>query len=275
MISRVALFSYAAVKHRVDAFDHWAAWQKFRRGFQAPFYRLPDTGLFGLTPLRMHILICGFQASGTTLLQLMMENSFPQARRFGKERSGWRAATYSLRNHELLISKQPRDMLRLEPLKQFYKSRRAKLRIILMLRDPRNLLTTRASKDGTGPYGGSAAEWRTYYRAFCQQNEQPECLVVRYEDLVQNVTGEQERIERFIGRPIKMPFADFLTVDREDFDTHTLCGLRPLDTSRVSRWRQPAHADRLRDMLKQLPELPGELIKLGYEQNDDWTRPYL
>ena len=65
--------SYFAVKRQVDRFDRWPAWQQVRRGFQAPIYRFSDTGLFGLKPLQTHILICGFPASGTTLLQLMLE----------------------------------------------------------------------------------------------------------------------------------------------------------------------------------------------------------
>jgi len=39
------------------------------------------------------------------MLQMMLENAMPQARRFGCETGGWRAATFAWRNHALLISK--------------------------------------------------------------------------------------------------------------------------------------------------------------------------
>src|ERR1700759_582777 len=110
----IASSGYWAVKRQVARFDRWEPWGRIRRGVRAPFYRFPDTGLFGLTPLKMHVLICGFPNAGTTLLQLMLENGLPKARRFGRERAGWRAATYSRRNHELMISKQPQDLIRLE-----------------------------------------------------------------------------------------------------------------------------------------------------------------
>jgi hypothetical protein len=70
-VPRFAHAGFFAVKHQVDRFDTWPAWQKVRRGFQAPIYRIADTGLFGLTPLETHILICGFPAAGTTLIRLI------------------------------------------------------------------------------------------------------------------------------------------------------------------------------------------------------------
>src|SRR5690348_217375 len=98
----------------------WPRLLQLERRLLMPLYRLPDTGLLGLTPLRTHILVCGFPRSGTTLLQLMLENSLPHARRFGREVGGWRAATYAWRNHAVLISKVPHDMFRLDPLRKFY-----------------------------------------------------------------------------------------------------------------------------------------------------------
>jgi hypothetical protein len=246
-----------------------------RRGFQAPIYRFADTGLFGLTPLETHVLICGFPASGTTLFQLMVENGLPNAKRFGVERSGWKAATYSLRNHSVLISKQPRDMLRLDPLRDFYSTRKARLKIIVMLRDPRDLLTARRKNGECPNYCGTAKSWREYYVPFLQQRDRDDSLVVRFEDLIADPGVEQKRFEEFTGHQMAVPFANYLTVDRRDFDTSKLCGLRPLDSSRVSRWREPVHHERIRGILADLPELPAALQRLGYEDNSDWTRKYL
>jgi hypothetical protein len=272
---RFAYRSYAAVKHQVDLLDRWPRWQRIRRGFQAPFYRIADTGWFGLSPLKMHVLICGFPAAGTTLLQLMLENGLPDARRFGKERSGWRAATYSLRNHELMISKQPHDLFRLDPLRSFYAGRKAELRVILMLRDPRDLLTSQRPRGNSLEYCGACEDWRTYYHAFLRQWHRSDTLVIRYEDLVEQAESQQTRVEAFVGRSMAVAFTDFPLVDREDFDTSTLCGLRPLDPTRISRWRDPAHYTRIQQILRQLPELPSALQKLGYEQDSSWIQPYL
>lgn len=274
-VPRFAVSGYAAVKHQVDRLDRWPAWQRVRRGFQAPFYRIADTGWFGLTSLKQHILICGFPAAGTTLMQLMVENGLPHARRFGKERSGWKAATYSLRNHAILISKQPHDLFRLDPLRRFYETRQADLRIILMLRDPRDLLTSQRPAGQSLQYVGSCDDWRMYYHSFIRQCDRADTLVVRYEDLIGNPAVEQQRVEAFTENKMAVPFESFLSVDRNDFDTTTLCGLRPLDPARISRWREPIHRPRVQQILKQLPELPAALEELGYENDSDWIQRYV
>jgi len=274
-IPRFASASYLAVKHQVDRFDRWPAWQKVRRGFQAPIFQFADTGWLGLTPLKTHILICGFPAAGTTLLQLMLENGLPGARRFGKERSGWKAATYSFRNHSIMISKQPRDIFRLAPLREFYQARPAELRVILMQRDPRDLLTAQRKRGDSLEYCGSAKDWKGYYIYFLKQREAADSLIVRYEDLVTNVAAEQQRVEAFLQMKMSVPFEQCNSVVREDFDTTTLCGVRAVETSRVARWREPSHKQRITQMLLELPDLPEAVRQLGYESDDAWTQPFL
>jgi hypothetical protein len=265
LLPKLAKTGYFAVKHKVDQFDKWPAWQRVRRGFQAPVYRIADTGLFGLTPLQTHILICGFPGSGTTLLQLMIENGLPHARRFGRERSGWKAATYSRRNHSVLISKQPRDLLRLQPLRDFYRGRPARLKVIVMIRDPRDLMTVRRECGQTSAYSGCPQLWKTYYDALLRERDQPDTLVVRFEDLIGQTHSEQMRIEAFVGHRMAVPFAQTHEVPREDFDHSTLRGLRPPDPTRIARWKQPAHRQRINEVMQWLPELPEALIGMGYE----------
>jgi hypothetical protein len=269
-------------------FAQWPAGKRLRRRVMASVYRLPDTGLFGLTPLESHLLICGFPAAGTTLLQLMLENGLPQARRFGREVGGWRAATYAWRNHPVVISKVPHDLFRLAPLRDFYRTRRADLRVLLMLRDPRDLLTARRPRTGIGAGGcGRHADqagvddycltpeqWRRYWVAFRQNQTQADAMVVRYEDLVTDLTGEQGRVERFVGHQMAVPFADCMTVDRPDFDAVTLRGRRPVERSRIARWRRPEHAARLAQVLRYLPELPAAVVDLGYASDVGWAEPF-
>ena len=271
-------------------YDQWTGGKRLRRQLVARLYRLPDTGLLGLTPLRTHVLICGFPASGTTLLQLMVENGLPAARRFGTEVGGWRAATYAWRNHAVVISKVPHDVFRLAPLRAFYATRRAELKVLLTSRDPRDLLTARRPKTGIGGAGcgrhggGTDAptdeycltpnQWRQYWVAYCQNRHHPDVKIVRYEDLVTDIAAEQARVERFVGHPMAVPFADCMKVDRPDFDAATLRGRRPVDTSRVARWRDPAHAGRLSAVLAVLPELPAAVVDLGYEPDASWADGY-
>lgn len=230
-----------------------------------PLYRIPDAGVLGLTPLRTHILICGFPRSGTTLLQLMLENALPQARRFGREVAGWRAATYAWRNHPVVISKVPHDLFRLGPLRNFYVRRRAALKIILMQRDPRDVLTSQRKTGGPVGYCVSCERWRAYFKAFLSERDTEDCLVVRYEDLVGDPDRQQERIEKFTGEAMCLPFSGFHTTRRPDFRTDTLNGLRPVETSLVARWRRDEHRRRVEHVVQNLPELPRALVELGYE----------
>jgi hypothetical protein len=250
--------------------EDWGPVRKWRRRLLSPLFRISDSGLPGLTPLRTHILICGFPRSGTTLLQMMLENAMPKARRFGREVGGWRAATYSWRNHPIVISKVPHDIFRLDGLRDFYASRPASLRIILMLRDPRDVLTSRRTTGGPKGYVVGPERWRRYYQAFLRERNDPSTLVVNYENLVRDVALHQRRIEEFTGEVMDAPMAEFQNVQRPDFDTSTLNGLRAVDQSCIARWEAPEHRQHITSMLREIPELPEALVTLGYEQDERW-----
>ena len=246
----------------------WSAWKRFRRGFMSAVYCFPDRGRFGLTPLQKHVLICGFPRSGTTMLQLMLENAMPRARRFGREVGGWRAATYSWRNHRVIISKVPHDIFRLQGLREFYASHPASLKVIVMVRDPRDVLTSQRETGGPPGYVVSPERWRSYNRAVQQEQSASDCMTVRYEDLIACPATEQARIGQFIDEPFEIPFDQFHKPSRPDFAVETLNGLRPIENSRVARWANPRHRDQLEICRSQLPELDQSLVTFGYEACD-------
>ena len=204
----------------------------------------------------------------------MIENGLPDARRFGKERSGWKAATYSTRNHEILISKQPQDLLRLDSLKAFYADRKAILKTIVMLRDPRDLMTTMRKRGDEKAYCYPCDYWKNYYDAFLNQHNCDQTLLVRYENLIENPIDLQQIIEKFVEKKMQVPFDQFQNVERDDFDHTTLCGLRPLDATHIARWQAPQHHDRIREIITQIPDLPSIVQQLRYAQDDTWTAPY-
>jgi hypothetical protein len=255
-----------------NLFAQCRRWKRWRRQLVSTLFRIPDRGLFGLTPVRTHILICGFPRSGTTLLQMMLENGIPEARRLGREVGAWRAATYIWRNHPVLISKVPQDIFRLEPVRDFYSLRPANLRIILMVRDPRDVLTSQRKFGGPDGYCVGAERWRKYFQAFLRHRNDPDVLVVRYEDLVCDPISQQQRIEAFTNETAFTPFSDFHSVARPDFDIETLNGVRPVEQSLISRWLQPEHRQRIQSMINAIEELAEALIELGYESDDRWIK---
>ena len=261
----------SAFRSQETIYDNWPALKRFRRRFISPIFCLSDTGLFGLRKLRTHIVICGYQRSGTTLLLAMMEHALPYAKQFHKEISGWRAATWCWRNHEVIVSKVPRDILKLHQLRNFYRNRRAKLKAIVLVRDPRDVLTSNHTSHARR-YFQDLNEWKALHAAFRAQQDQRDVLVIKYEDLVTDVPDVQKRIEDFTGEKTSRPFDEFYLNKKIQFDASALNGLRPVDCKSIGRWRDSEHRDRIREILQQVPELPAILIELGYEKNDAWLQ---
>ncbi len=245
--------------------------RSLKRRVASMFYCLPDTGVFGLTPLRTHIAVCGYPRSGTTMMLMMLEYALPRAKRFGHEQSGWRAAAAAWRNHAVMVSKAPNDVFKLHRLRNFYGNRGAAFRPILMLRDPRDVLTSRHVITGNERYFVDIPQWKDYTAYIQHYLNDPDVLVVRYEDFVDDVDGWQTRIESFAGERFDRPLNQFFTEERSDFRTRALNGVRPVDTKSVGRWCKPEHRARLDEILCDVPEFPQVLIDLGYEQDQSWT----
>jgi hypothetical protein len=265
--------SVAVLNPNATIYDDWSALKRFRRRLIAPIYRFSDTGLFGLKKLRTHILICGYQRSGTTLLLAMMEHALPNAKQFHKEISGWRAATWCWRNHEIMISKVPRDILKLNAIRNFYRSRQAKLRAIVMVRDPRDMLTSHHVLHDR-QYFQDLEEFKLLHTAVMAQKDREDVLLIKYEDLVTDVPGMQKRIEAFTGEKMKRDLTGFHQSQNERFDTSALNGVRPVDQKGIGRWKKPEHRQRLGEILIQVPELPKILIDLGYENDANWAAAF-
>jgi hypothetical protein len=232
-----------------------------------------DRGWFGTTPLRTHVVMCGFPRSGTTLLQLMVETAYPGARTFHRERAALAAVqnTWPGR-HALLITKRPDDVFWLDEIREQYRTRRPKPRFVISLRDPRGVLTSKhAKKPG---YCVPAAKWRATYEHIQYNLQFDDVITVEYRDLVERPLAVQERLAAFFGCQPASRFDEYLSATPGDFDTTALNGVRPLDASRLDQWRAPKHRPRIQQLLRELPELPDRLIEMGYEHDAEWTRDY-
>jgi hypothetical protein len=247
--------------------------KRLRRQIRSLFYCFPDKGWFGLTPLRTHIHICGYPRAGSTLLLRMMEYALPKARRFGREESGWRAAVHEWRNHALMISKVPWDILKLHRLLKFYEKRKATLRVIVLIRDPRDVITSHHASHERR-YFLDIPTWMDIHAHVCLYQDNPHILFVRYENLVTDVEGTQSKIDAFTAEPSERPFRDFLKEKRPDFDERPLSGLRPVDTNIVGRWRKPKHRDRIEEILDQVSKFSQVLIDMGYEKDTSWIEEW-
>jgi hypothetical protein len=233
-----------------------------------------DRGWFGATPLLTHLVMCGFPRSGTTLLQLMVETAYPGARTFHRER----AALAAIQNtwpgrHALMITKRPDDIFWLDDVRERYRGRRTRPRFVISVRDPRAVLTSvHVNKPG---YCVPPAKWQAAYEHLQYHRQFGDVLVVEYRDVVERPLHVQEQLSAFTGHAPEGRFDQYLAAVPADFDTAALNGVRPLDPTRLERWRSPKHRDRMQQILRELPELPDRLIEMGYEPDDAWIREYL
>jgi hypothetical protein len=274
----------APVFHRPPHPDFEAPWppppkgiiKSVRRALRKSFYTVVVNGGFGLRPLRTHVVICGFARSGSTLLQMQIETCVSDARTFGTEMSAaW--VQYRLTNHSFLITKAPWDVFYLDEIRALYAKRRADVRFILTVRDPRAVLTSVHATITGGPdgYFFNPAHWITYYEHVLYAQQFDDVLTVEYEDVVRHPEKIERRLTEFIGWHVHLPFNQFHTAVSPDFEQINLNGLRPLDPTRLDAWRQEKHRDRICRVLREIPELPEYLIEMGYEPDTSWVRDYL
>jgi hypothetical protein len=250
-----------------------------RRRLKKLVFGAIDGGWFGLRPLKSHVVVCGFPRSGSTLLLLMMETCVSDARTFGEEVPALWAAQYALRNHSFLITKDPFDVFFLNDIRSFHADRGVDARFVITVRDPRAVLTSRHARHPDRQPGGyyeSPESWLAFYQQVRYVQRSGDAMTVRYEDLVSRPAQTQRGLTEFIGWNVHLPIEQFHTQASPEFkDTFALNGVRPLERSRVTSWRQPEHYERMRHLLQVLPDLPEYVIELGYETNTEWTWEYL
>ena len=244
-----------------------------RRRLRHAYVRATEMGLFGLVPLKTHVVICGYPRSGTTLLQAMMETSSADARSYGRERSALSVAKYTWPGRSpIVISKLPDDIFRVDQIRDYYRDLQTDVRFVLSVRDPRAVLTS-IFVDKPG-YCVPSIKWRAVYEHIQYQRQFDDVIVTEYRDLVETPGAVQDRLAEFTGCHTRLRFEEFHQAVPGHFDTRPLNGVRPIDRGSLDKWRRPEHKARIQEILREIPELPERLIELGYETNTAWMQEY-
>jgi hypothetical protein len=207
-------------------------------------------------------------------MQLQVETCVSDVRAFGTEVPALAAAQSELRNHSYMVTKNPLDVFLTDEIRAFYAVRRADVRFVLTVRDPRSILTS-VHGNRPGDYYVRPCEWPAYYEHVRYAQQFDDVVTVEYEDLICHSAEVQRRLTDLIGWHVHLPFDQFHTAASPQFDSGALNGLRPLDSTRVASWSQEKHRDRICQVLRELPELPEYLIETGYESDTRWVRDYL
>lgn len=253
--------------------DDLPPFKRIRRRVLSPLYTYPDHAprflRRWLHPLELHVVICGYHRSGTTLMQAMMSAAYPGARVFDEEVGAWRAATYAWRNHRLLISKAPQDVCRIPQIRNLYAGKSARVHFVLMTRDPRDVLT---SKQPAFPdYCQHIDDWRVLHTLAMHHRNDSDVTHVTYERLISDTAEVQRQIEAVVGEPGVRPFTEFHEHLSPTFAVRTLNSVRPVERSKVGRWARAEHAERMREVLREVPGFPQIVVDLGYEPDTGWV----
>lgn len=241
-----------------------------------------------------HIVICGCPRSGTSLLFNMVSASITGFRCEPFEKQ----AVQRLHRSGNYVTKFPLDVLQVSEILGSNKLEKD-VYFIVLIRDVRDLVTSRhplvpdqyfiGYRTSLWPGGRGFSHWEynapgieAVYKAIrtCSARSDLNFLKVRYENLVGDSASVQKQIEEFAGITFSESFSDYHTRQRRHAykytgryaarDASLVRESSQIDTSRISKWRDPRHADIIRSQFLQYPELFEILIEDGYEKDDDW-----
>ena len=226
----------------------------------------------------LHLVVCGYPRSGSTLLQTMLEHSVTPLRRFAGEVEALDVLDARAPGGRRL-TKYPDDVLRASRIAEALAGRGDGARFALGVRDPRDVVTSVHAAYGAarGYYVGPERFARTT-AALLEARERDDALVVRYEDLVADPSGASAALARLTGWPIPPGFGPWYerarTAALDSMTDGALGGLRRPETGAVARWRAPEHRERLAALVAGCPALLEACTALGYEPDDAWADAY-
>jgi hypothetical protein len=147
--------------------------------------------------------------------------------------------------------------------------RNPELWIICMVRDPRDIISSKHKKM-PDCYWTNLRLWNREFKRYLQFRKSDRFIEVRYEDLVSKPDRIQEMLkERIPFLEQKERFSDFHQVAKPGQKAaDALGGIREISTSSVGNWRN--HLPRVKAQLEIHGDITDSLIDLGYESDAGW-----
>ncbi|HHN74791.1 MAG TPA: hypothetical protein ENK10_06130 [Acidobacteria bacterium] len=230
-----------------------------------------------------HIVICGYSRAGTTLFYNMLHTTVSNHHMLSRESH---AAWIIGRHPSAWITKRPLDIFEIDAIRaaNAYGKR---LHVILMVRDPRSLVVSRHQSVPDDYFIGWDRQYfvdggrieRTnpgivqIHNAIARtqaRGDLDSVRILRFEDLVADPEGVQAELGRELGLEYRGRFSDFHRADVPEDLRRALNGLRPVDPTALTRWRQPEHRERVLEQFSACPALFDLLEQYGYESDRRW-----
>jgi len=231
-----------------------------------------------------HLLIAGQGRSGSTMFYSMLQYALDGFSMPDQEMTATRVLPYAGNT----CSKRPFDIFEIDKIVEAAKGRK-KLDLIVMMRDPRDILTSVHSKvpddyfcsaDHCYFIGGPNGPTKTAPGFLMMHFATIEVLksgafpqgvfLLKYDHLIDDPARIQAMLGDALNLPFKADFVDFHKGKIGDAHQSAMNGVRPVSADRVQKWRAPQHRERIIDQFTRFPILHDILIDLGYEESTDW-----
>lgn len=215
---------------------------------------------------RNPVVIGGCGRSGTTLLLSLM-SCHPSLFCIGRETGAlcpphgmypldWPVA---LKKHEIIkeiidhaldrpvtrwVEKTPRNVLVYKQLLKHYGRR---LKIVTIVRDGRDVCTSRHPLYGT-EYYVSPQRWVHNVKAGLPYENHPQAITIRYEDLISNFEGTMREVFISIGEEFSeriLNYPETAQLEGEIEKNAWFTGRKGVNAQSVQRWKKPESAERL------------------------------
>ncbi|ANT60958.1 hypothetical protein AYJ57_11640 [Salipiger sp. CCB-MM3] len=231
-----------------------------------------------------HIVIAGQGRSGSTLFYNMLRNTLQGYGMFDREVPA--ASVIQLPGNQ--CTKRPFDIFDLPKLFQANQGRK-RIDLICMLRDPRDILTSRHRSVPDDYFVAADNCWfvpEGRVPAFTAPGFLPVheasmrvsgsglfpqgIFFLKYEDLVRDPEAVQQMLAEGLGLTFEGRFSDFHKAEIPQRLQRALNGVREVDTERQRKWAKPEHRARIIDQFTRFPVLHDVLKQLGYEEDQGW-----
>ena len=213
---------------------------------------------------RVHIVGCSYRC-GTTLMKELMVTCFKFDAYTKHERSIFIEFDPKFK---LTCSKNPLDTLVIGSLLKLDRN----LWVIYMLRDPRDVLSSRSNRNNTKEYWSTLGMWLEQNKAAEKLENHPRFIRVKYEELVKNPDVIQTTIEERISfLEKKRDFSKYhLHAQPAEDSIKALNGLKPITPSSLGQWRN--NKNYIKAQVELFGDISDKLIELGYEQDQQWLQ---
>lgn len=235
--------------------------------------------------MNRHLLISGQGRSGSTLFYSMMQYAL----------DGFVMPDQEIRATQIIphpantCSKRPFDVFEFDAIRAAADAAGKRLDMIVMLRDPRDILTSFHSLvpddyfysadlcyylyGDNGPTKTLPGLLPVHLQtlAILKSGAFPQgVFLLKYEHLVADPDRIQQMLADNLDLEFTAKFTDFHKGRIAGAHAHAMNGVRPLSDDRVQKWRAPEHRDRIIDQFTRFPMLHDVVIDLGYEADTAW-----